>query len=116
MNSVRKLVIIPAEDWVRMTKDSDDATMGCPREMDCGAPPPPPPPPPVEEEKEVGGKKRGAPPPPPSSPPPPQGHVGQGEGEGRREDRDTPPPQRTRNWGPPGEPLRSSRSKKWIHL
>lgn len=129
MNSVRKLVIIPVEDWARMTKENEDGMLTCPREIDCGTTPsgdtssPPPLPLNREEEKKeedegVGGASSSSPPLP--SPPrgDPQGQEGKGEGE--RENTEQPLSDETkknkkkRRWGPPGRPVK--RSKKWIDL
>ena len=113
MTSVRKLVIIPAEDWSRMAKDNEDTMIGCPKEVDCGgvSSPPQEDPPPEEVEEE---KKENVSPPSPL-PPPQQGQ--EGEGKGMLDSGHYGPKSKTRKqWGPPGRPARVRRSKKWINV
>lgn len=123
MNSVRKLVLIPSEDWARIMEGNKEAIMESPREIESSAP----------------GKKiiveknelQHAPPPPPSpspTPPPPSlgdGQEGMGEegkdegdegvGEKVKEEVEDPRPRKKKKkWGPPGrrDPRGSKHKKK----
>ena len=113
MTSVRKLVIIPAEDWVRITKDNEEGMMGCPKEIDCGgvsSPPPPQEHAPEEEEEER--KEMSAPSPLPS---PLKGQEGEGKeipDSGQTESQS----KNRKQWGPPGRPAHVRHSKKWINV
>lgn len=106
MASVKKLVIVPIEEWLRLTKDRQDVMEESVHEIECGSIPPPPPPPQDEEEVVVEGDR-----PPP--PPPPKGQEGGEEG---KEGKDTELKARKKRWGPPGRPVHPTIRRKWIHI
>lgn len=126
MVSVRKLVLVPVEDFERLTqgKENELPWINTPREVQVPVQDPPTtvpaPPLPSEVEEQAAPSS----PPPPSSPP----QEGKGEGEGEEKEEVYVPRESTGKkvpltrhkseagvWRPPGRPAERAK-RKWIHV
>lgn len=114
MGSVKKLVIVPADEWSRIIKDNNGVMTECVKEIEWGTSPPThttSSSSPREEEKVVCVENVH-----PTPPAPQEG--GEGEGQAGKDLSQKEPTSKVerRRWGPPGRPLHPSKRRKWIHL
>ena len=136
MASVTKLVLVPIDDWLRITRQRKDVDARAVKNVEIPRPPPPPPPmaaaaeqqqQPLEEVVQEGGGPDPTPPPTPPPTPTLPGEEEKGrEGEREEQEEEYVPRHDTGKknvnkdpWQPPGNPTQYGRGgvkRKWVHL